>query len=226
MDVGEAEWRTAIETDVRKLDAAMSRLFTKQEATDDKIDAQNAILSEIRRDIGGLKQGPELWRYGTLAFGILGACWFLVETYTGSAVKDALMADRMLYMEVIDPRLDELSTRLTKNEDLSNSNQVYTASIWEFMQGRDERREQREKERIASINERNTQRHVKNEEVIERLRAAREKDLENGAETATIDKDEMERELDRKLWDAVKRLETAVGHLRAAFPHNLPGGDQ
>lgn len=221
----EAEWRGQVDTDLRKLDAAVSRIFTKQEATDDKIDAQNVILTEIRRDIGTLKQGPELWRYGTMFVATIAAAWFLVETKVESATKDALMADAAFFLEEVEPRINDLEQVAVAQDGRISQNTTRWQFQWSEMKDRSAAEERRDFERADALDRRITERFSRNETVLERLRAARERDLVGAEEAATADKDMIERQQMDDLRRALERLETAVGHLRAAFPHNLPGGD-
>lgn len=222
--VDDQKWRGQVDTDIRGISAGLSRLETKQEATDEKIDSTNATLRTISGKIDHLAQGPELWRYGTIAIGTISVAWFLVQTYTTSAVKDALMADLKQTIE-IDARMDLLDQRLTINEEATARNRDSYRFQWDDAEKARDQQEGRDRERIASLEGRHNQRFERNEVVLERLRSAREDDNDLLRESAVADKDELERARMDDLRDAIRRLETAMGHLRAQFSENLPGGD-
>lgn len=221
-----ADWRASIETDVRKLDSSIAKLFTKQDATDDKIEAQNDILVEIRRDLGALRQGPELWRYGTLFVATIASAWFLVETKVEAAMLAVEKGELEFYVQTVEPRLTSLESVAVDHEERIASNKSGLKFQWDELKQRDERRERRERERATALDLRITDRFAGNEAVLERLRAAREQGMQKASDAAVADKDAIEREQMIDLRRAVERLETAVGHLRAAFPHNLPGSDE
>ena len=135
------------------------------------------------------------------------------------------MADAAFFLEEVEPRINDLEQVAVAQDGRISQNTTRWQFQWAEMKDREAARDGREIERANNLDRRTTERFDRNETVLERLRAARERDLVGAEEAATADKDLIERQQMDDLRRAIERLETAVGHLRAAFPHNLPGGD-